>query len=109
LANLFETQADKLGEKLRAALRDVQKDAPFVQIIRGRGLLNAVVIDEKWDKTAWDICMLLKHRGVLAKPTHNNIIRFVRDLLEAMQFGGCVFIIGVYVGSSIGYDRRANG
>lgn len=51
-------------------------------IVRGRGLLNAIVIDEsKSDKTAWEICLLLKSRGLLAKPTHVNIIRLAPPLV----------------------------
>ena len=49
--------------------------------VRGRGLLNAIVIDEsKSDKTAWQLCLLLKSRGLLAKPTHVNIIRLAPPL-----------------------------
>ena len=51
-------------------------------LVRGKGLLNAVVIDEsKSDKTAWHICLLLAHYGLLAKPTHQNIIRFAPPLV----------------------------
>jgi len=52
--------------------------------VRGKGLLNAVVIDETKStrgRTAWDLCLLLKSRGVLAKPTHVNIIRFAPPLV----------------------------
>ena len=70
-------KADKLGEKFRQALREI--NSPLVQLVRGKGLLNAVVIDEsKSDKSAWHICLLLKKNGLLAKPTHKNIIRLVR-------------------------------
>jgi len=72
--NLVE-KAAVLGEKFRAALRKI--DSPLLHTVRGRGLLNAIVIDEKKsDKTAWQLCLLLKSRGLLAKPTHINIIRF---------------------------------
>ena len=51
-------------------------------IVRGRGLLNAVVIDEsKSERTAWELCLLLKSRGLLAKPTHVNIIRLAPPLV----------------------------
>ena len=51
-------------------------------IVRGKGLLNAVVIDEsKSDKSAWHICLMLAHYGLLAKPTHQNIIRFAPPLI----------------------------
>jgi len=70
---LVEKSAE-LGEKFRAALRKI--DSPLLHTVRGRGLLNAIVIDEKKsDKTAWQLCLLLKSRGLLAKPTHVNIIR----------------------------------
>jgi ornithine--oxo-acid transaminase len=53
----------------------------FTNLVRGKGLLNAIVIDEsKMDKSAWHICLLLKHYGVLAKPTHQNIIRLAPPL-----------------------------
>ena len=72
-------RAAELGEKFRTALRNI--NSPLVQTVRGRGLLNAMVIDEtKSDKTAWHLCLLLKTRGLLAKPTHNNIIRFAPAL-----------------------------
>lgn len=71
--NLVE-KAAVLGEKFRSALRKI--DSPLIQTVRGKGLLNALVIDEtKSDKTAWQLCLLLKSRGLLAKPTHKNIIR----------------------------------
>jgi ornithine--oxo-acid transaminase len=71
--NLVEN-ADVLGEKFRAALRKI--DSPLLHTVRGKGLLNAIVIDgTKSDKTAWQLCLLLKSRGLLAKPTHKNIIR----------------------------------
>nr|ADI24232.1 ornithine aminotransferase [Rhizophagus intraradices] len=67
-------KAAVLGEKFRSALRKI--DSPLIQTVRGKGLLNALVIDEtKSDKTAWQLCLLLKSRGLLAKPTHKNIIR----------------------------------
>ncbi|RHZ85590.1 hypothetical protein Glove_63g78 [Diversispora epigaea] len=76
--NMVERSAT-LGEKFRQALRKI--DSPLVQTVRGRGLLNALVIDEtKSDKTAWQICLLLKSRGLLAKPTHQNIIRLAPTL-----------------------------
>lgn len=76
--NLVERSAI-LGEKFRQALRKI--DSPLIQTIRGRGLLNAIVIDEtKTQKTAWQLCLLLKSRGLLAKPTHVNIIRLAPSL-----------------------------
>lgn len=67
-------RADVLGEKFRSSVRAL--DSPLVTLVRGRGLLNAVVIDEAKSskgRTAWQLCLLLKSRGVLAKPTHVNM------------------------------------
>ncbi|RIA83317.1 ornithine aminotransferase [Glomus cerebriforme] len=75
--NLVERSA-VLGEKFRAALRKI--DSPLLQTVRGKGLLNAIVIDEKSDHTAWHLCLLLKSRKLLAKPTHKNIIRLAPAL-----------------------------
>ncbi|CAN0029015.1 unnamed protein product [Ectocarpus fasciculatus] len=69
-----------MGERLRAGLRSL--DAPGVELIRGRGLLNAIVVkDDRGDGTkAWDMCLDLKEKGLLAKPTHGNIIRLAPPL-----------------------------
>jgi len=92
--NLAE-KAMYLGEKLRQGLRDIQQDCPHVKIVRGRGLLNAIVIDENFSKTAWQICLLLKDRGVLAKPTHEHIIRFAPPrIITEEQLDECLQIIG---------------
>jgi ornithine--oxo-acid transaminase len=66
-------RAEKLGKVFRSGITAIQ--SPLVQEVRGKGLLNAVVIDEsksKKGRTAWQLCLLLKERGVLAKPTHGN-------------------------------------
>ncbi|KAI0339125.1 ornithine aminotransferase [Trametopsis cervina] len=86
-------RAFDLGEKFRSAVRAIP--SPLIKAVRGRGLLNAVVIDEEQSvrrRTAWQLCLLLKSRGVLAKPTHVNIIRFApplviteADLLKAVR------------------------
>lgn len=71
--NLAQRAYD-LGEKFRSAVRAI--NSPLVKAVRGRGLLNAVVIDEERStrgRTAWQFCLLLKSRGVLAKPTHVNM------------------------------------
>ncbi|KAI3645859.1 hypothetical protein MP228_008787 [Amoeboaphelidium protococcarum] len=81
--NLAE-KAQKLGEQFRQGIRSIK--SPLIQLVRGRGLLNAVVIDEsKSDKTAWHICLLLKKNGLLAKPTHQNIIRLAPPLCITEQ------------------------
>jgi len=69
-------RAEYLGEKFRTAIRAI--NSPLVKLVRGRGLLNAVVINEDCSvkgRTAWQFCLLLKSRGVLAKPTHVNMLR----------------------------------
>ena len=78
-------RALRLGEYFRSTVRGF--NSPLVAEVRGRGLLNAVVIDETKSfkgRTAWQFCLLLKSRGVLAKPTHVNM--FVSLLLCCLQF-----------------------
>ncbi|KAF9877365.1 ornithine aminotransferase [Colletotrichum karsti] len=74
-------KAEKLGNVFRDGIRAF--NSPIIELVRGKGLLNAVVIDEsKTDgRTAWDLCLLLKEKGLLAKPTHGNIIRFAPPLV----------------------------
>jgi len=55
-------------------------DSDMIEIVRGKGLLNAIVISPKDGKTAWDVCIKMKDNGLLAKPTHNHIIRFAPPL-----------------------------
>ena len=76
--NLAE-RAEKLGEKFRAALSNI--DSPMIELVRGKGLLNAMVIKPTNGKTAWDVCVALKENGMLAKPTHEHIIRFAPPLV----------------------------
>ena len=75
--------ARALGEVFRERMRQVQAKRPeVVQLVRGKGLLNAVVIEPAADgRTAWDVCVSLMERGVLAKPTHGDIIRFAPPLV----------------------------
>ena len=67
----------------------------LVKLVRGKGLLNAIVINDTEDSsTAWDICMKLRDNGLLAKPTHGNIIRFAPPLvMTEEQLLDCVQII----------------
>lgn len=68
------SRAQHLGELFRSSI--LALNSPLVATVRGRGLLNAVVIDERKSKkgrTAWQFCLLLKSKGVLAKPTHVNM------------------------------------
>jgi ornithine--oxo-acid transaminase len=53
----------------------------MVELVRGKGLLNAVVIRPKNGKEAWDVCLAMKDKGLIAKPTHNHIIRFAPPLV----------------------------
>lgn len=78
--NLVE-RAQTLGEVFRQGLKDL--NSPMIQTIRGKGLLNAIVIDESKTNghSAWDLCMLFKAKGLLAKPTHENIIRLAPPLV----------------------------
>lgn len=87
--------ARALGEKFRAAMRALQAETDLVSLVRGRGLLNAIVINDTPDSsTAWDLCMALAENGLLAKPTHGNIIRFAPPLvMTEEQLDACVAII----------------
>ena len=72
-------RADKLGEIFRKAMRDIDSD--MIETVRGKGLLNAVVIHPRNGKTAWDVCLTMAENGLLAKPTHDHIIRFAPPLV----------------------------
>ncbi len=72
-------KADTLGKLFRQLLKEA--NLPFVKIIRGRGLLNAIVIEHSNREAAWDLCMELKENGLLAKPTHGDKIRFAPPLI----------------------------
>lgn len=87
--------AAKLGEIFRKRMNDLKKKIPLIKLIRGRGLLNAMVINDSPDsQTAWNLCLTLKDNGLLAKPTHGNIIRFTPPLiLTEDQMDECCNII----------------
>lgn len=68
-----------LGELFRQEMEQI--DNPMIKQVRGKGLLNAVVTEPKGGKTAWDICLALKDGGLIAKPTHDHIIRFTPPLV----------------------------
>ena len=76
--NLTEN-AKKMGEIFRAEMRTIKSD--MIELVRGKGLLNAVVIKPSNGKTAWDVCIAMRDEGVLAKPTHQHIIRFAPPLV----------------------------
>src|SRR5699024_5798731 len=92
--NLAE-HAAKMGKIFRKELNDYIKDSKAVKLVRGKGLLNAVVIDDsKEGETAWDIFVALKNNGLLAKTTHENIIRFAPPLvINEEQLKECISII----------------
>lgn len=74
--------ADKMGKYFRAEMQKMVDEFDHVVLVRGKGLLNAVVIKPSASgKTAWDVCVELKNNGVLAKPTHGDIIRFAPPLV----------------------------
>lgn len=74
--------ADHLGNIFRKEMQKLVDQTDLVTLIRGKGLLNAIVINDTEDSsTAWDICIALKNNGLLAKPTHGNIIRFAPPLV----------------------------
>ncbi|WP_242118751.1 ornithine--oxo-acid transaminase [Aestuariivivens sediminicola] len=88
--------AERLGELFRAAMQELVDTTDLVRLVRGKGLLNAIVINDSEDSsTAWDICMKLRDNGLLAKPTHGNIIRFAPPLVMTQdQLMECIAIIG---------------
>lgn len=89
--NLAEN-ANRLGEKLRTALRNLQ--SPHIELVRGKGLLNAIVIKETDHVDANKICYKFKELGLLAKPTHGNIIRLAPPLvITEEQLDECIRII----------------
>lgn len=87
--------AFELGEVFRAEMEKFVANSTIVNGVRGKGLLNAILInDTEESSTAWDICMALKENGLLAKPTHGNIIRFAPPLVMTKeQLLDCVAII----------------
>lgn len=72
-------KAEYLGKIFREEMKAVKSD--MIELVRGKGLLNAVVIKPKNGKEAWDVCLKMKELGVLAKPTHQHIIRFAPPLV----------------------------
>ncbi|HXK91934.1 MAG TPA: ornithine--oxo-acid transaminase [Bacteroidales bacterium] len=74
-------RAAKQGELLRSELKKIQKEFDVLKIVRGKGLLNAIVVEPKNGKEAWDLCLKMAEYGLLAKPTHQHIIRFAPPLI----------------------------
>ena len=84
--------AEKLGQVFLDRISKIHSD--MIELVRGKGLLNAVVIKPKNGKTAWDVCLKLRDKGLLAKPTHQHIIRFAPPLvinkMELMEAIGII-------------------
>ena len=87
--------ARTLGQLFRNAINEYIKTSSIVTLVRGKGLLNAIVINDTPESdTAWNICLALKENGLLAKPTHGNIIRFAPPLVMTEdELMACVKII----------------
>lgn len=89
--NMVENAA-AMGDHFRNGLEAIK--SPFIETVRGKGLLNAVVIHQTHPEAAWDLCMELKENGLLAKPTHGNKIRFAPPLsITKSQIEECLDII----------------
>ncbi len=85
-------RAYELGEYFRAELEALNH--PMIKLVRGRGLLNAIVVEPKDGVEAWDVCVMLKEKGLLCKPTHRHIIRLAPPLvITKEQLTECVQII----------------
>ena len=84
--------AEKLGKVFREKMESIPSD--MIELVRGKGLLNAIIIKPKNGKTAWDVCLKMRDKGLLAKPTHGHIIRFAPPLIiskvELMQAVGII-------------------
>ena len=84
--------AAAMGTLLRSEIEKLQ--SPFIALVRGKGLLNAIVIKHKNAEAAWDLCLTLKQNGLLAKPTHGDKIRFAPPLcINQQQIMECIAII----------------
>ncbi|MGZ5211353.1 MAG: aminotransferase class III-fold pyridoxal phosphate-dependent enzyme, partial [Kaistella sp.] len=92
--NLSE-RAEELGQLFRSEIQKLIEKTDLINGVRGKGLLNAILInDTPESKTAWNLCLKLKENGLLAKPTHGNIIRLAPPLvITEEQILECVAII----------------
>lgn len=82
----LDARAEELGQLFRSRMQELVDELNIASLVRGKGLLNAVVInDSPVSSTAWNICVSLKDHGLLAKPTHGNIIRFAPPLVMTEQ------------------------
>jgi len=86
--------SEKLGVIFREEMMKLKNETDLITEVRGKGLFNAVVIKERNGKTAWDVCLKFMEYGLLAKPTHGDIIRFAPPLvITKEQLMECVAII----------------
>jgi ornithine--oxo-acid transaminase len=87
--------SEKLGVRFRKRMNEMIEKTDLITLTRGKGLLNAIVVNDSPDsKTAWNLCLKLKDNGLLAKPTHGNIIRFAPPLvMNEEQLEECCDII----------------
>ena len=87
--------AQKMGEIFRSKINEIISETNLITAVRGKGLLNAILINDTPDSsTAWDLCIALKENGLLAKPTHGNIIRLAPPLvITEEQLHECISII----------------
>jgi ornithine--oxo-acid transaminase len=84
--------AAAMGQLLREELKKI--NSLHIAMVRGKGLLNAIVIDHRYNDAAWELCLALKENGLLAKPTHGDKIRFAPPLIiNKEQIMECVEII----------------
>ena len=92
--NLIQN-ARKLGDRFRKGMQAIIDSNELISAVRGKGLLNAIIINDTPDSsTAWDLCVALKNNGLLAKPTHGNIIRFAPPLvISEKELDTCLAII----------------
>ena len=88
-------KAYNLGNYFRERMKEFFATSELVSLVRGKGLLNAIVVNDEPDSsTAWDLCVKMKENGLLAKPTHGNIIRFAPPLvITKEQLDSCIDII----------------
>jgi len=88
----LSNHAEKMGQLLREELRAIPSD--LISLVRGKGLLNAIIINHPDKEAAWQLCLNLRDNGLLAKPTHGDKIRFAPPLvITEEQIHECVAII----------------
>ena len=87
--------AEVMGQLFRDEMVKLQQERDFITLVRGKGLLNAVIIKPLEDgRTAWDVCLALKDAGLICKPTHGDIIRFAPPLtINEAQMKAAIAII----------------